>query len=289
MNLALCCATVWATGFGSGVAAAEALAPGDRFRDCAACPEMVVVPTGDFMMGSPDHEAGRAEHEGPRHRVSIRQPFALDTYEVTTAEWRACAAEGACIPRPAGQSGNESAMHPVVGISWNDAKDYAAWLTLTTGFRYRLPSEAEWEHAARAGTETARFWGESAETACEFANLGGLRGCADGHERAAPVGSYRANPFGLHDMLGNVAEWVEDCWYEGYEGAPADGNARSRSLRTSLPEPSAPYPPGDCNWKAYRGGDWTSAPDAARSAARAGLAKGEGRDFLGFRIARSLP
>ncbi len=276
-------------GFSRGAAAGEALGSGDRFRDCAACPEMVVVPAGDFVMGSPDHEAGRNEQEGPRHRVSIRQPFALGAYEVTTAEWRACVAEDACARLPADQPLSERSMYPVAGVSWDDATDYAAWLTLTTGYRYRLPAEAEWEYAARAWTETAQFWSESGETACEFANLGMPRGCGDGHERAAPIGSYRANPFGLYDMLGNVAEWVQDCWYEGYEAAPTDGNARTRSLRTSLPEPYAPYPPGRCSWKTHRGGDWTSVSDAARSAARAGLAKSEKRDTLGFRVARSLP
>lgn len=258
---------------------------GEPFRDCDGCPDLTVLPAGKFMMGSPEDEAGRAEEEGPRHRITIRQGFALGVREVTIGQWRACVAAGGCAalsrPSPADD-------HPMTGVNWDDAMNYAAWLSLKTGHDYRLPSEAEWEYAARAGGDTAWFWGAAAAPSCGFANLADGGACDDGHAGAAPVGSYAANPIGLYDMAGNVAEWVEDCWFEGYEAAPVDGNARTRSLRTSLPEPYAPYAVGDCGLKPVRGGAWTSPPEAARSAARVGLAKGERRDGIGFRVARTL-
>lgn len=267
----------------STVGATAAPEPGERFSDCTDCPEMVVLPAGKFAMGSPPDEAGRQETEGPLHRVEIRRPIAFGLYEVSMREWQACVADGACAEpqTPA------AADAPVGGISWNDAKDYTAWLTARSGAAYRLPSEAEWEFAARAGTATPWFWGEAADKACVFANLAAT--CDKGYDGPAPRGDSRSNPFGLHDMAGNLSEWVEDCWYEGYGGAPEDGNARTLSLRTSLPEPYAPYPPGNCNWKVFRGGSWESPPVAARSAARAGLPRYESRDTIGLRIVRSLP
>ncbi len=267
----------------SAAGATAAPEPGERFSDCADCPEMVVLPTGDFAMGSPADEAGRQQTEGPLHKVEIRRPLAIGVTEVSMREWQACVADGACaLPRL-----SATAAAPVGGISWNEAKDYAAWLTAKSGAAYRLPSEAEWEYAARAGTVTPWFWGDAADMSCPFANLAGA--ACDGHDGPAPAGDTRSNPFGLHDMAGNLAEWVEDCWYEGYGGAPEDGHARTLSLRASLPEPYAPYPPGNCNWKVFRGGSWTSPPAEARSAARSGLPRYESRDTIGLRIVRSLP
>jgi formylglycine-generating enzyme required for sulfatase activity len=268
----------------SGVATAAALQPGDRFSDCADCPELVVVPAGEFAMGSPQDEAGHQETEGPLHKVEIRRPIAIGLSEVSADEWQACVNDNACVV----PAGDDAPGLPVAGISWNDAKDYTAWLTAKSGESYRLPSEAEWEYAARAGTATPWFWGEAADMSCTFANLANAA-CNDGHDGPAPRGDTRTNPFGLHDMAGNLSEWVEDCWYEGYGGAPEDGNARTLSLRTSLPEPYAPYPPGNCNWKVHRGGSWASPPVAARSAARSGLPRYESRDTIGLRVVRSLP
>ena len=278
----LVCATVTAM-LWSATALAGPVQPGERFRDCADCPEMVVLPAGAFVMGSPADEVGRQANEGPQHKVEIRRPIALGLREVSAGEWQACVASGACTAPQA----SAAAEAPVSGISWNDAKDYTAWLTLKAGKTYRLPSEAEWEYAVRAGTATAWYWGDATDVTCAFANL--VAACDGGHDGPAPVGEYRPNPFGLHDMVGNVSEWVEDCWYEGYGGAPEDGNARTLSLRSSLPEPYAPYPAGNCNWKVHRGGDWAQPPAAARSAARAGLPRYESRDTIGLRLARSLP
>lgn len=295
--LKICSAAVCLNMYGAGTVAADPFLAGDRFRDCSVCPEMIVVPAGDFVMGSPHHEMGRTSQEGPPHRVSVRDKFAMALYEIKISEWKSCASEGACMSGGHIQSEGNSEFgwrewkrtHPLVSISWGESKEYVAWLASKTGFEYRLPTEAEWEHAARSGTSTARFWDGSGDAACEFANLDGSSGCADGYEGIAPVGSYQANAFGLYDMIGNAAEWVEDCWYEGYEWAPTDGSARTRSLRTERPEPSASYPVGDCNQKVYRGGHWKSGLDKARSASRAGLGMDDKRDYIGFRIVRALP
>ena len=192
--------------------AAPAFAPGggggrvgERFRDCAACPEMVVVPAGSFMMGSRN-----------QHRVTIGYAFAVGVYEVTFAEWDACVNGGGCGGYTPYDFSRESDRHPVIDVSWEDASAYTAWLSRETGERYRLLSEAEWEYMARAGTQTERYWGDDEADQCYYAN--GYDGtahaekayswepapCSDRHVEAAPVGSFRANPFGLYDVLGNV-------------------------------------------------------------------------------------
>lgn len=283
--------------FGAGTVTADSFVAGDRFRDCPVCPEMIVVPARDFVMGSPHYEVGRPPQERPPREVSVREKFAMALYEIKISEWKSCASEDACASGADIQSEGNSEFGwrewkrtlPVVGISWSESKKYTAWLASKTGFEYRLPSEAEWEHAARGGTSTGQFWDGLEDTVCEFANLDVSNGCADGYEGIAPVGSYQANAFGLYDMIGNVAEWVEDCWYEGYEWAPTDGSARTPSLRTERPEPLAPGPVGDCNQKVYRGGHWKSGLDEARSASRAGLGMDDRSDYIGFRIVRALP
>ena len=283
--------------FGTGAVAAGSFVAGDRFRDCPVCPEMIVVPAGDFVMASPHHEVGRSPQEGPPRQDSVREKFAMALYELKISEWKSCASEGACVSGGHIQSEGNSEFgwrewkrtHPLVGISWSESKEYAAWLASKTGFEYRLPTEAEWVHAARSGTSTARFLNDIEDAVCEFANLDGSSGCVDGYEGIAPVGSYQANAFGLYDMIGNVAEWVEDCWHEGYEWAPTDGSARTPSLTTEKPEPLALGPVGDCNQRVYRGGHWKSGLDEARSVSRAGLGKGDRSDYIGFRIVRALP
>jgi formylglycine-generating enzyme required for sulfatase activity len=276
-------------------------AAGTTFTDCPSCPEMVVVPAGEFMMGSPESEQGRAGDEGPVHRVSIRQRFAIGKVEVTFAEWDACVADGGCDRYRPQDRGWGRGKRPVINVSWRNAMAYAAWLSLRTGFGYRLPSEAEWEYAARARTETARYWGEAADGACEYENVHDMTSkrvnrfdwehheCDDDHAQTAPVGWFEANGFGLHDMLGIVWEWVEDCWHDSYAGAPSDGNARTRSLRTSLPEPYAPWPPGDCSARVLRGGSWNNFPQAVRSANRDMAGIDSRGSSIGFRVARTLP
>jgi sulfatase modifying factor 1 len=175
---------------------------------------------------------------------------------------------------------------PVVYINYDYAKAYTAWLSHQTGNSYRLPSEAEWEYAARANTRTPRFWGANADEACGFANVHDRtskrvnkfdwspHNCDDGHDKTAPVGKFRANAFGLHDMLGNVWEWVEDCWNENYVGAPSDTNA---------------WVAGDCSHRVLRGGSWTMAPVFVRSSSRGGNPISSHVSDNGFRVARILP
>ena len=227
---------------------AEALKPGVSFRDCDECPEMVVVPGGQFLMGSPVTERERDFEEGPQHEVRIGYAFALGKYEVTFSQWQVCVAAGAC-PQIADR-GWGGVGRPVINVSWEDTAEYVRWLSLKTGQEYRLPNEAEWEYAARGGTTTARYWG--AEVGVDKANCHGCSDTFDGEQTTA-VGSFEANPFGLHDMLGNVWEWVRDCWNNTYEGAPTDGSA---------------WATGDCRLAVLRGGSWGYFPRSARVASR---------------------
>lgn len=241
---------------------------GDAFRDCDACPEMVVIPGGAFLMGSPENEPGRQENEGPQRRVEIAA-FALGKFEVTFDAWDACAAAGACrdIQRGGGWTDGDQGWgrgaRPAVTVSWNDAQDYVSWLNRqVSGAPYRLPSDAEWEYAARAGTTTSYSWGKGYDTAQ----------AADG-ARTEPVGSYAPNLFGLHDVHGNVREWMQDCWNDALIGAPPDG---------------AVWTSGDCTRAVVRSGSWFDAPQHLRSAARNGTPRGFRSYAVGFRVARSL-
>ena len=238
------------------------------FRDCPSCPLMAVLPAGEFVMGSPSNEEGRSANESPQHQVRIAKPFAVGVYEVTLDEWNACVAAGGCGHRP-GDEGWGGGSRPVINVSWNDARDYVGWLSGRTGHGYRLLSEAEWEYAARAGTTTAYSWGNEVGS-----NRANCRGCGSqwDNRQTAPVGSFPANAFGLYDMQGNVWEWVEDCWNEGYAGAPANGEA---------------WLGGDCSVRVLRGGSWINGPRLLRSALRLRLAPGY-RFHLGFRVARTL-
>ena len=279
--------------------------PGDRFRDCPGCPEMVVVPSGRFRMGSPSSEAGRTDdgREGPVHPVTIGYRLAVGVHEVTRGEFaRFVSATGrsmgnACWTHEGGEwkerSGrhwkspgfSQTDSHPVVCVNWNDAQAYVRWLSGRTGEEYRLLSESEWEYVARAGTRTARYWGESERGQCRYANGADRTAkrhnsgwttaadCDDGHYRTAPVGSYEANGFGLRDVLGNVWEWVEDCWNGSYAGAPRDGSA---------------WKSGECGRRVLRGGSWSSFPGYLRSAYRGRLTSGGRYFYAGLRVARTL-
>lgn len=245
---------------------------GERFRDCAVCPEMIVVPAGSFLMGSPPDEEGRYGDEGPQHAVTIAQPFAVGVYEVTFAEFDACLADAdsRCVHWPV--SSWERGRRAVVNVNWADARSYAEWLSERTGERYRLLSEAEWEYAARAGTTTPFHTG--ATISREDANYRRRDGTSRGE---ALVGLYDANAFGLHDMHGNVWEWVQDCWHDGYAGAPTDGSAWELVGAD-----------GECSVRVLRGGTWDEGPWLLRSAYR-GRAQAEIRARqAGFRVARTL-
>ena len=249
--------------------------PGERFSDCTACPEMVVVAAGSFMMGSPESEVGRFPGEGPQHRVTIGSPFAVGVYEVTFAEWDACVGAGGCGWHRPDDWGGGRGRQPVMNVNWEDAQQYVRWLSRERGESYRLLSEAEWEYVARAGTQTARYWGNDYEPGqCSYANGGDhYVECSDGFEFTAPVGSFRANAWGLYDVLGNVWEWTEDCWNGDYSGAPADGSAR----RT-----------GDCSERVLRGGSWINKPWDLRSAYRFRYSAGLRLSLNGFRVARTI-
>ena len=249
---------------------------GDRFWDCAECPEMVVVPAGSFLMGSPGTEEGRFDEEGPVHQVTIDAPFAVGVYEVTFAEWDACASSGGCGERQPLDNGWGRGRRPVINVSWDDAKSYVQWLSSRTGQRYRLLSESEWEYMARAGTQTPFHMGGTIST--DQANYRGDYGYGSGREggyrgQPVPAGSFPPNAWGLHDVHGNVWEWVEDCWNGSYAGAPTDGGAWER---------------GDCSRRVCRGGAWGVGPRHLRSAGRFRDAAGSRDSLGGFRVARTL-
>ncbi len=272
------------------------------FRDCPDCPEMVTVPAGSFDMGSPSYEGGRFDHDGPVHRVNI-PAFALGKTEITKGQFAAfvkktsystgdkCWTSESNKKESSGRNWRNPGFqqddsHPVLCVNWEDAKAYVAWLSKKTGKQYRLPSEAEWEYAARAGTTTPRYWDESQSKDCGYANLmdstgkaqiqditGEAHNCTDGYTYTAPVGSFKPNRFGLNDMIGNVWEWVDDSWHNNYIGAPTDGSAWQ----------------GDDAKRVNRGGSWTIASQNARSADRSANNSGFRGVGVGFRVARTLP
>jgi formylglycine-generating enzyme required for sulfatase activity/DNA-binding winged helix-turn-helix (wHTH) protein len=250
--------------------AERALKPGDVFTECAAnCPEMVVVPAGQFVMGSPADEAGHNKAEEPQHIVTFAKAFAVSKFELTFADWDACAAYGDCDPNVS-DSGRGRSRQPVINVDWYDAQRYVAWLSRSTGKAYRLLSESEWEYAARGGTQSAHSWGQ--DVGKGNANCIGCGTEWDG-KQAAPAGSFPPNPFGLHDMEGNVWEWVEDCLHADYHGAPDDGTA---------------WTDADCQTHVARGGAWLGGPLAMRNANRIRTATPARGTAVGFRVARTI-
>jgi formylglycine-generating enzyme required for sulfatase activity len=231
-------------------------------RDCSQCPEIVLVPAGAFMMGSTEF----FEFEGPVHQVRIAKPFYIGRNEVTFDEWDACVADGGCQYRP-NDRGWGRGLRPVSDIDWNDANVYISWLSRKTGRTYRLPSESEWEYAARAGTTANYPWGTTFEK--DKANCLGCN--AQQLSRTTNIGTFPANPFGLFDMAGNAAEWVEDCWHPNYKGAPSDGSA---------------WVTPQCGERVLRGGSFNNDPRYLRTAARFKYDYDVRFYTNGFRIAR---
>jgi formylglycine-generating enzyme required for sulfatase activity len=238
---------------------------------------MVMVPAGSFIMGSPVSEEARLDNEEPRRMVIIARPFAVGRFEVTFAEWDACVVAGDCLYWP-DDAGWGRGRRPVINVSWNDiTNEYLPWLLRKTGKTYRLLTEAEWEYAARAGTTKPFSTGRTITS--EQANFDGsltYGGSARGANRntTLDVGSFAPNAFGLHDMHGNVGEWVEDCYMHNYTGAPLDGSVATL---------------GDCAYRVLRGGSWNSDPTLLRSANR--IKSQPDRRILrndGFRIRRAL-
>jgi formylglycine-generating enzyme required for sulfatase activity len=265
----------------------------DRFIDGGgAGPELVVLRAGRFQMGSSEHERKIAmacgaqknwlARETPQHWVGIERPFAIGRYPVTVGDWRAFAEASGW--QPGGEVDwtapgfAQTDMHPVVGVSWNDARQYVAWLSERTGRHYRLPSEAEWEYACRAGTRTAFSFGDAIDTGKanydgNFTWNGGQRG--EYRRGTTPVDQFAPNPWGLHDMHGNVWEWVQDVMHDNYEGAPLDGSAWEAG--------------GERARRILRGGSWLYNPRYLRSALRNGFSAVMSNDIVGFRVVRELP
>ncbi|NKB77715.1 MAG: SUMF1/EgtB/PvdO family nonheme iron enzyme [Gammaproteobacteria bacterium] len=241
--------------------------------ECEVCPEMVKIPSGSFIMGSPDDEVDRSLDEGPQREVAI-DSFYLSQYEVTFDQWDVCAKEKGCNRQPS-DSGWGRGQRPVINVSWDDVQEYVAWINNKTGTdKYRLPTEAEWEYATRAGSSSAFWWGDSITT--DQANYdgdfvyNGPKGVYRG--KTLPVGSFDPNSFGLYDVHGNVYEWVEDCRNDSYKGTPSDGSAREE---------------GDCARRVLRGGSWGSKPWWLRSAGRDWNLHTDRNFVVGFRLART--
>ena len=242
----------------------------DTLKDGGEGPEMVVLPTGRFRMG--DLSGYGYREERPVHTVTISRRIAMGKYPVTFKDYkRYVSATGA---RRLADCGWGRGRRPVIMVTWYEAKAYASWLSEQTGKRYRLPSESEWEYAARAGTETAYSWGD--EINCSQARYGRQEGgdCSDSRDGTVLVGSFEPNAFDLYDMHGNVCEWVEDCWHDNYEGAPSDGSAWTSG--------------GHSGWRVSRGGSWFSFPQVLRSAYRLGVPPTSRYSDTGFRLVQDL-
>jgi formylglycine-generating enzyme required for sulfatase activity len=283
------------------------VAVGERFQDCADCPEMVVIPAGRFVMGSPASEPGREKDEGPQRDVTLATDLAVGRGPVTVAEFRAFVqatghqTPGGCWRWNPQQKEVELAAqldwrnpgfkqedsHPVVCVSWEDAQAYLRWINQRSGQRYRLLTEAEWEYAARAGTRTRWWWGDNEAAQCRHANGADQRltqvasawsryqtaACNDGFPYTSPITQFAANRFGLHDMGGNVLQWVEDCYVDSYTGAPLDASVAVTG--------------GTCSARVLRGGSWYFDPRFLRAALRGSYSPGYRLDLFGFRVART--
>jgi formylglycine-generating enzyme required for sulfatase activity len=265
-----------ATEAGKAGAGAPARKAVERFRDCDSdtCPWLVTIPAGSFMMGSPETELDRSEDEGPLHRVKLKS-FAAGVYEVTFEQFDACVAAKGCKSAPDDNRWGRG-KRPVINVSHDDALQFIAWLSHRTGKRYRLPSEAEWEYMARAGTTTPFTYGtkldpSQANYAANFTYNGSMKG--QGRDQTLPVGSLAPNAWGLHDVHGNVLEWVMDCAHDNYKGAPSDG----KPWVTDCAEPR----------RMLRGGSWYDNPVYSRSAFRGGMEAGNAT-AKGLRVVREL-
>jgi formylglycine-generating enzyme required for sulfatase activity len=261
--------------------------PGTEIRDCPKCPVTVAIPLGTFLMPYPPGDSGRLFQEGPVRSVTFSEPIAVGKFEVTFDEWDACVADRQC--QKIDDKGRGRGRRPAVYVTWNQATEFTKWLSKKTGKTYRLPSESEWEYAARAGNDSRyRYFGLALDKVCAVANVYDKRGrqqveteneslpCDDKFAEAAAVGSFKPNAFGIHDTIGNVAEWVEDCLPTGlqWRGAPIG---------------SAPNLKGDCSQRGFRGGSWLENDRRfMRSPDRFKYVGARDAD-LGFRVVRVLP
>jgi formylglycine-generating enzyme required for sulfatase activity len=245
------------------------VAAGNEIKDCPSCPVLISITPGNFSMGSNNDDPA----EKPPHRVTIAHPFAIGKYEVTIEQWNACVDAGACTHIAPDSESNAAppANSPMRNVSWDDAQVYVKWLSKSGGKPYRLPSEAEWELAARGGTQSTYSWGEQMKK-----GMADCKDCGDPYTPGAPspVGSFAPNPFGLYDMNGSVWEWVADCWHSSYKGAPADGRVWD--------DPS-------CSVRVIRGGSWREGAAYMQSATRFKYSASVRQSQNGFRVARDMP
>lgn len=255
----------------------QALKPLDMFKECDLCPEMVVVPAGEFIMGAPPTEEDSEENERPQHTVTFAGSFAVGRFAVTFDEWDACTADGGCRGHRPPDRGWGRGRRPAINLWWEDAKSFVKWLSDKTGKPYRLLTEAEREYVTRAGTTSPFWWGTL--LSADRANYDGthmypLNGGVKGEYRGKtlPVDSFDPNPWGLYQVHGNVYEWVEDCWHPNYLGAPSDGSARTTP---------------DCNRHVVRGGSWNFPSWHLRSASRGEVATAVQLLPVGLRVART--
>ena len=275
---------------------------GNQFKDCATCPEMIVVPKGEFVQGSSVLEFGRESNEGPRHIVRLDYILAVGQFEVTRQQFGQFISDtgyslSGCTTYEEGSwklrndrdwqspGFHQDQTEPVTCVSWEDARHYTDWLSKKAGKDYRLLSASEWEYIARAGTDTSRSWGDAPEQACLQTNIADqstqdtypgweIHDCSDGYIHTAPVEDLKPNEFGVYAALGNVFEWVEDCWNDSYQGAPGDGSS---------------WTEGDCSKRSLRGGSWYSQPKYVRSAFRNRFNADVRTSTIGFRVALKLP
>jgi formylglycine-generating enzyme required for sulfatase activity/serine/threonine protein kinase len=256
------------------------LRPGTTFSDCEACPSMVVVPAGSFWQGSEESAPFALKMETPKRMVTIAEPFATSVFEITLGQWDQCVADGECKTRPP-DNGWGRGSRPVIMVSWNDTQEFTSWLSKKTGQSYSLPSESQWEYIARAGEESDWLGGGPAQV-CAFGNIaGGESGFRWQHQECSdqaaietlPVGSFKANAFGVYDVVGNVAEWTLDCMNLSYLDAPGDGSAWGRGI---------------CSSRITRGGSWFTGSREIRLPARFNLKNGDRNDFTGFRVVRRV-
>ena len=267
-----------------GISSSAQLTAGLRFKECPACPTMVVVPAGSFTMG--DVSGVSFANERPAHGVHIEYIFAVGIHEVSWAEYGECLVAGYCkvqgIEKAGGGEGWGLSTRPVINVSWDDAQDYVTWLSAKTGETYRLLTEAEWEYVASTSTRSLFHFGNETAKLCKYANGADQstdykwrnKECSDGYgKETAPVGSFAPNDFGLYDVHGNVWEWVQDCYNETYDGAPQDGRA---------------WMTGNCDRRVIRGGAWMMEPLLLRSAARANSKTTFRNPMIGFRVARDF-
>ncbi len=280
----LACSATLGLLLGTSAQAASLPAPGKVFKDCKDCPEMVVLPTGNFIMGTPDDELGRQPDEGPMHQVTFTKPFAISRFQVLAGEWQTYIREtGYKMPDGDTRPGREcqagqpryplSPRQPAVCMDFAEANAYIAWLSKKTGQHYRMVSESVREYAARAGSTGPFPFPFDEGKQYSIAKHANTYGPEDGFSYTSPAGSFAPNAFGVYDMHGNVYEWVADCAHDDYVGAPTDGS---------------PWLEKECRFQQIRGNDWTEAPIFSRSGNRNDLYPNERGDWIGFRVMRDL-